>query len=129
MTYCSTYIGDLADPDFRIDEVLTINLPRHLFKPFPSPREHYNRLFHDWVKLRALSCKQIDYNGYLTQVTKDELLDYIEFVYGPDPRFMEPENLLASDVRGDDMRRLGEIKAFIATLDPTQRYALVAECD
>lgn len=66
MTQCSTYIGDLTHPDFRIDEVLTINLPRHLFKSFPSPREHYNRLFHDWVKLRALPCKQIDYNGYLT---------------------------------------------------------------
>lgn len=129
MTHCSTYIGDLDDPDFHIDQALTINLPRGLSKPFPRPREHYNILFHAWVKARALPCRQIDYNGHLVMVTKDELLDYLAYVYDTDPRYTGPEYVLASGLYHHEFKRLSEIKALIATLDPQRRYALVAECD
>lgn len=108
---------------------MTINLPRVLFKSFPSPREHYNILFHEWVKVRAVPCKPIDYNGWLVHATKDELLDYVAFVYDSDPAYTDPERSLASVLYRHVVERLNEIKAFIATLDTDRRYALVAECD
>jgi hypothetical protein len=129
MTYCSTYIGDLDDPNFHIEQILTINLPRALCAPFPSPREHYNRLFHEWVQARGVACVQTDYNGWVVQARKDELFDYVAFVYGSDPAYMDPERLSASDLRRQARAQLDEITAFIDTLDPDRRYALVAECD
>jgi hypothetical protein len=129
MTHCSTYIGDLDDPDFHIDQVLTINLPRHLSKTFPRPREHYNVLFHQWVKVRAMPCKQIDYDGYLVLLTKDELRDYIAYVYDSDPSYTNSKNISESGPHQHEVKRLKEIKTFITTLDPGRRYALIAECD
>jgi hypothetical protein len=77
MTYCSTYIGDLADPAFHWDGGdWNGNIPRGIspaFPPVPTPN-NYNRKFHDWVKSTKVTCKQTDYGGWVARVGNHTLV-------------------------------------------------------
>ena len=117
MTYCSTYVGDLDDPDFDPNGFDYGNIPRHIGPSFPPTGQHYNGPFHDWVKIRQIPIKETDHTAYVATVTKAQIEDYIAFAYGPAPD------------RGGSARQLSEIEAVLATLQANKLYALVAECD
>ena len=111
MTYCSTYIGDLADPSFSWNGGdWDGNIPRGISPAFPPTIEHYNRKFHDWVARTEVTCKQTDFGGWVARVDKPRLLDFIRFCYGPDPD-----------------EAVTELIEFVNTLEDGGEYALVAE--
>ncbi|QOL50236.1 hypothetical protein [Massilia litorea] len=129
MTYCSTYIGDLHDPKFDINNFEIGNLPRNLCPSFPPVGEHYNRPFHDWVGLREVPIKETDYTAYVATLSKSQIEDYIRFAYDSDPSYNDPKAMLTWEGKAYLVEKLNEIKDFVATLDPCKEYALVAECD
>ena len=113
MIYCSTYIGDLADPSFNWDGGdWNGNIPRGIspaFPPAPTPNS-YNKKFHDWVAGTKVTCKQTDYGGWVARVGKAQLLDFIRYCYGSD---------------GDEA--VNKLIKFVNSLEDTGQYALVAE--
>ncbi|MCP4469376.1 MAG: hypothetical protein GY815_01605 [Gammaproteobacteria bacterium] len=59
MTYCSTYIGDLDDPEFSWEEGnWSGNIPWGLGASFPGYLEHYNAQFKRWVVEADVTWKQ-----------------------------------------------------------------------
>ncbi|HZW12392.1 MAG TPA: hypothetical protein VFF81_04290 [Noviherbaspirillum sp.] len=129
MTCCSTYIGDLDDPKFNFNVFKSGNLPCSLAPDFPSVGRHYNGPFHEWVKARQIPVKETDHSGYVAQVTKAQLEDYIEFAYGSEPSYNDPAHMLMWDGVAYLVKQLDEVKAVVAHLDAQKFYALVAECD
>ena len=113
MTFCSTYIGDLADPAFCWDGGdWNGNIPRGIgpaFPPAPAP-DPYNGKFHDWVARRKVTCRQTDYGGWVARVGKAQLLDFIQYCYG-----------------SDRDEAVSELIDFVNSLEDTGQYALVAE--
>lgn len=130
MTYCSVYIGDLDDPNFDISARGPVgNIPRALSKSFPPDGEHYNRLFQQWIKDRQIACVQPDYSAFVARVTKAQIADYINYAYGSNSSYTDPEQMLRWEGKPYLVDKLEEIKALIASLDKDKLYALVAECD
>jgi hypothetical protein len=113
MTYCSTYIGDLADPAFHWDGGdWNGNIPRGISPAFPPLRtpNNYNRKFHDWVSRTKVTCKQTDYGGWVARVGKAQLLDFIQYCYGSET--------------DEAVNKLIEL---VNSLEDAGQYALVAE--
>ena len=111
MTYCSTYIGDLKDPKFSWDEGdWNGNIPRGLGASFPGYLEHYNAQVKRRVVEADVIWKQTDYGGWVTKVDKLQLLEFITYCYGPDPK-------------GSVL----ELIQFVNELDDNKIYGLVAE--
>jgi hypothetical protein len=111
MTYCSTYIGDLDDPKFSWEEGdWNGNIPRGLGESFPGYLEHYNAQFKRWVVEADVTWKQTDYGGWVAKVDKQQLLDFITYCYGTDPK-----------------GRVQELIQFVNGLDDNKIYGLVAE--
>lgn len=130
MTYCSVYIGDLDDPNFDITASGPVgNTPRALTKSFPAEGEHYNALFHRWIKDRQITCVETDYSAYVARVTKAQIADYVDYAYGSNESYTDPDCMLRWEGRPYLVDKLEKIKAFIASLDNEKLYALVAECD
>lgn len=129
MTYCSTYIGDLDDPEFHLDRPMTLNIPRALSDSFPPVGEHYNAMFHRWINEKQIPCVQTDYNGWVASVTKAQLNDYIDFAYGSCPSYTDVDKMLTWEGEAYLVAKLNIIKHLVATLDESKQYGLVAECD
>jgi hypothetical protein len=117
MTYCSTYIGDLADPSFHCDGGdWNGNIPRGIGPAFPKTLEHYpalghyNSKFFDWTGRTKVTRKQTDYGGWVARVTRAQLLDFIRFCYG-----------------SDQHEEVDKLIDFVNTLEESGEYALVAE--
>jgi len=113
MIYCSTYIGDLADPSFNWDGGdWNGNIPRGIspaFPPAPTPNS-YNKKFHDWVAGTKVTCKQTDYGGWVARVGRAQLLDFIRYCYGSE--------------RDEAVNKLIE---FVNSLEDAGQCALVAD--
>ncbi|MEN8131087.1 MAG: hypothetical protein ABFS45_13005 [Pseudomonadota bacterium] len=117
MTYCSTYIGDLSDPEFHWDGGdWNGNIPQGIGFPFPDTLEHYptlghyNSKFFDWVGREKVTYKQTDYGGWVARVNKAQLLNFIQFCYGSEPH-----------------EEVDKLIDFVNTLEESDEYALVAE--
>jgi len=111
MTFCSTYIGDLDDPSFSWEaDNWSGNIPRRLGPSFPGYLEHYNAQFKRWVVEANVTWKQTDYGGWVAKVDKLQLLDFITYCYGPDPK-----------------GKVLELIQFVNDLDDNKIYGLVAE--
>jgi hypothetical protein len=126
MTYCSTYIADLNDPNFDPNVFAVGNLPRQLAPSFPSVWEHYNAPFHRWVKERQIPTRVIDHSAFLAIVTKAQIEDYIALTYGNRPGYNDPKEMANHKT---DVSTLNAIKAVVTTFDDHKLYGLVAECD
>ena len=130
MTNASVYIGDINDPAFDINAQGPFgNIPRALCKSFPPSREAHNLLFHGWVKDRQILWMQTDATGFVAPVTKAQLLDYVDYVYGSDDSYTDPAHMLCWEGKPYLVDWLIEIQVFISTLEETKLYALVAETD
>ena len=113
MTYCSTYIGDLAGPSFKWNGGdWNGNIPPRISPTFPPVRmpNNYNRKFHDWVASTKVTCKQTDYGGWVARVGKAQLLDFIQYCYGSE--------------RDEAVNKFVD---FVNSLEDAGQYALVAE--
>jgi len=124
MTECTVYIGDLDDPRFHWEGGdWSGNIPKALSADFPHVGEHYNKCFHDWVDKSGVECRQTDFGGWVCRVTAKLLADYIEYCYGTDSIYTDPDKKLAWKHLND---RLENMRRFVADLDDDRLYALVA---
>ena len=95
MTVCAVYVGDLNDPSFdwdRVDDAVSI--PSGLSPDFPPWRGPYLSCFHEWVERSGIECKQTWHEVWVAKVTKGQIHDYIEYCYGSDPSYIDPDKWL-----------------------------------
>jgi hypothetical protein len=123
MPYCDVYIGSLEDKSFQwtniSDERWGIgNAPFRIGPTFPPPAP-FNTLV-DKIDKEYFSGKQIDWGAYVAIVTKRQIQDFIEECYRNDKTYSDPYYM--PHLYG----RLHELKQFVASLDPTKRFFLVA---
>ena len=125
MTYCSTYIVDLSDPDFHWEGgTWNGNIPRRLSPVFPwIPSQHYNSKFYEWVEATGVVSKQTDFDGFVAIVTKAQILDFVDFCYE-----MDAQRLHSKVLPDQEMDALNEVLRCVAQLRENKHYALVAQC-
>jgi hypothetical protein len=124
MTICTVYIGDLDDPDFCWDGGdWNGNIPKPLASDFPPVGGHYNKCFHRWVDKTGIEFRKTDFGGWVCRVKPRQLADYIEYCYGTDSMYTNPDKKLAWEHLND---RLDNLREVVASLDEEKRYALVA---
>ena len=124
MTACDVYIGDLDDPEFYwYGGDWNGNVPKSLASDFPPVGGSYNECFHRWVDKSGVECRQTDFGGWVCKGTSQQLADYIDYCYGADSKYTDPDKKLYWDHFND---RLEEIRRFVADLEDDKEYALVA---
>ena len=127
MTICTVYIGDLDDPKFCwVGGDWNGNIPQPLASDFPTVGGHYNECFHRWVDKSGIECRKTDFGGWVAKVTQTQLLDYIDYCYGSDPGYNEPDRMLMWEGRPYLVDRLDALRKFVAGLEEDKEYALVA---
>jgi hypothetical protein len=115
MTDCSVYVGRLSDRSFKWDGGdWNGNVPRSISPEFPPAREHYNGVFHAWVKHSGVECKQTDFGGWVAKVTKAQIEDYLRYCY-------QGQEDLPWVAHG-----LPELQSCVSNLNAKTVYALVA---
>ena len=124
MTICTVYIGDLDDPKFCwVGGDWNGNIPQPLASDFPTVGGHYNECFHRWVDKSGVVCRKTDFGGWVSKVTPRQLAGYIEYCYGGDSKYSDPDKAL---VWKDLKDRLDDLREFVAGLEDDKEYALVA---
>jgi hypothetical protein len=128
MTCCSMFIGDLHGFDWQGD--WNGNLPGSLTSPFPPVRDdHYHSKFDEWVEKAGVFHAQTDFDGFVARVTKAQILEFIEFCYGSDSSYTDPDRMLrSSDGKAFLVEKLDRLKVEVAALDDGIDYGLVSEC-
>jgi hypothetical protein len=127
MTMCSVYVGNLDDEKFCWEGGdWNGNVPTSITSHFPPAREHYNGLYHDWLKTSEIEWKQTDFGGWVAKVSKSQILEYIEFCYGTDPSYTDPEKAMTWEGRLYQVEALQEIREQVMALPDGLRLALVA---
>jgi hypothetical protein len=108
MTYRDVYVGELG-PDEALDwggDPRIGNAPKRIGPFFhPIDKSPYE-LLHRAIDMNTLTGRQVDWGAVAARVTVDDIRAFVDECYGP-------------DVPAD-------IASFIASLDPTRPYALVA---
>ena len=124
MTACDVYIGDLDDPEFYWDGGdWNGNVPKPIASVFPPVGGHYNECFHRWVDESGVECRQTDFGGWVARVTRQQLVDYIEYCYGAESKYTDPDEGQAWKHLVD---RLEKVRQEVASFDEGRLYALVA---
>jgi hypothetical protein len=127
MTTCAVYIGDLNDPSFDWDgDDDATSIPSGLSPEFPPNKEPLLGCFHEWVERSGVECKLTWHEVWVARVTKAQIHDYIEYCYGSDPSYNDPDKWLTWEGRPYLVDRLDAVKEFVAGLDRQEQYALVA---
>ena len=129
MTYCSIYVGDLDDPDFHWEGGdWNGNIPTAVTPGFPPTSESYNGDFFKWVHDRPdIVWKQTDYGGYVAKVTKTQILEFIDFCYGPDPNYRAPRKIRRHKKNLNTVYDPKEMRDYVMMLSDANEYGLVAE--
>ena len=124
MTACDVYIGDLDDPQFHWDGGdWNGNVPKPIASVFPPVGGSYNECFHRWVDESGVECRQTDFGGWVARVSQEQLADYIEYCYGSESMYTDPDKRQAWKHLVD---RLEKLRHVVAGLDQGRLYALVA---
>jgi len=119
MTMTTVYIGDINDPSFDWDGA--DGIPKNLNRDFPPDGNSYLGYFHRWIEKSGVECKLTWYEVWVAIVTKNQINDYIEYCYGSDPSYNDPNIWLPHLVD-----RLDSVKVFVSELNSHEQYALVA---
>lgn len=124
MTACDVYIGDLDDPEFHWNGGdWNGNVPKPIASVFPPVGGHYNECFHRWLRESGVECRQTDFGGWVCRVTPRELADYIEYCYGSDSMYTDPDK---RETWKHLIDRLDKLRQVVTELDEGKQYALVA---
>ena len=127
MTHRDVYLGNANDPNFDVVGNWAGNFPRRIGPLWP--RQKQSETFDQWgvyseIVARAMSRQyegcMTDWGCWVTLMTRSELLEFIEECYGDRPVY-PPE----WTIRGKNPEDY-EIRAFVRSLDPEQKYYLVA---
>lgn len=122
------YVGDLDDPAFQWEGGdWDGNIPSAVTPNFPPPSQHYNADYFEWVGNSGVEWKKTDFSGYVARVTKPQILEFIDFCYGPDPSYRGPRRTRIRNRKPHIVYDPNEIRDFVVSLSDAKEYALVAE--
>lgn len=127
MTMCSVYVGNLDDEKFCWDGGdWNGNVPSPITSQFPCAQQHYNGLYHDWLKVVGVEFKKTDFGGWVAKVTKSQILDYIDFCYGTDSTYVDPQRHFTWEGRPYLVEALEKVRQQVMALPDELRLGLVA---
>ena len=112
MTMCSVYVGNLNDPSFNWDQ--GEGIPKCIIGNLPPDRKPYLRCFHEWVEKSGVECKKTWYEVWVARVSKAQIHDYIEYGYGSDPGYNDPDKMLTWEGRPYLGDRLDSVKELVS---------------
>lgn len=118
MSFLDVHIGNLDDPTFHWEGG---NCPGKLGPWFP-PGVQSGLRGPFWTLIERITTnqfegKQSDWGSWVAKVNKEQIEAFIDEVYGT---YEQPEALAHL------CKKFDELKAFVATLDPTKQYVIVA---
>jgi hypothetical protein len=123
VTITNVYIGKLSggpDPlDWSRDPATGVPPPR-LGEFFPPARQPLFLTLLRKIKEGVLEGRQIDWGAWGAEVSKLQILQFIEEVYDGDETYLDPTK--APHL----FPMLADLVSFVGTLDDNERYALVA---
>ena len=122
MSWFDVYIGSLDDPAFRWGTTsYNGSIPHKKGPGFPDGRTHFDRVVHK-IRQGVLRGKQVDnYGGYVAQVTKKELLEFLDEYYTKE--WYAGEKPLEYEKYRQEVE---ELREYIWSLDQEKEYLLVA---
>lgn len=82
----------------------------------------------DWTGMRGIAMKDIDGVTFSARVKRDQLLDFINFVYADDPSYTDPAQMLTWKGRAFLAHQLIDLRAFVTQeLNARLWYDLMAD--
>jgi hypothetical protein len=126
MTSFDVYIGDLEGPDFKLKGGnWSGNFPQQLGPTFPpssgmAPMDIYLKV-HALAESGKYPSEQTDWGCWVVIMTRNELLKYIDRLYGDGPIQVFDLTIKEGETREDH-----DIRLFVQSLDPIKRFGLVA---
>ena len=105
----------------------TTYLPIESFPP-ASGRGYWDSILAQWCHQAEVECKQADGYTLVARVKKEQLEDFIRFVYEGDGSYCDPKHMLTWKGRAYLAHRLTDLRAFVAQqLRPRIWYELNAD--
>ena len=105
----------------------TTYLPIESFPP-ASGRGYWDSILAQWCHQAEVECKQADGYTLVARVKKEQLEDFIRFVYEGDGSYFDPQHMLTWKGRAYLAHRLTDLRAFVAQqLRPRIWYELNAD--
>lgn len=84
----------------------------------------------EWAKMRGIAMKDIDGENFSARVKKDQILDFINFVYADDTSYTDPARMLTWKGRAFLAHQLIDLRAFVVQeLNSRLWYELIAYMD
>ncbi len=124
MTFYEAYIGDLkedADEPFTLEEGdWNGHFPDRISELFPPERSGespFSRIM-GLAFQKTYKGAQTDWGTWVAVVSKQDITAFLSEVYGDEPVPLHMEHL---------NKQLAELREFVAGLDDSKRYALVAQ--
>lgn len=96
---------------------------------FPPLDEYktWPELLRSWGEARGLNLRKVNGAGVEAKVTKDEIFDFIQYVYGGAESYVDPAKMLTWNGDAYLVHRLVNLRAFVAKhLDTGVQYAIRA---
>ena len=97
------------------------------------PPNHFNigywpTVLREWCKENKLEIEQVDSLTISTKIKKNQIEDFIQYVYGKDPSYNDPAKMLMWKGRAHHANYLIDLRALVAQyLDSTLWYELNAD--
>jgi len=126
VTFFDVYIGDLDDPDFKQEDGnWSGNFPKQLGPTFPwvtdiAPINIYLKV-HSLAKSGKYPSAQTDWGCWVVTMTRNQILKFIDHVYGEGP--IQVNNLT---IKEGQTREDHDVRLFAESLDPSKKFGLVA---
>jgi hypothetical protein len=122
------FVGDLKNFNWEGGD-WNGNLPKRLTSAFPPVNKYsYHGALDRWVRKVGAFYAQTDFDAYVARVTRAQILDFIEFCYGWDSSYTDPDQMLRSHGTAYLVEQLDKLKREVASLDDATEYGLVSEC-
>jgi hypothetical protein len=81
-----------------------------------------------WARERGLQIDESEPLAVSVKVKKDQLADFVEYVYGKDPSYKDPAKMLTWKGKAYLVHQLDDLRAFVAQeLNPRLWYKLKAD--
>jgi len=82
----------------------------------------------DWCQSRNINWREIDGTTVAAKVKRDQIRDFVEFVYADAPIYNDPEQMFIWKGKAYMAHGLADLRAFVAQeLNPRLWYELMAD--
>lgn len=97
---------------------------------FPMHPNHmfWTGVLRDWCQSRNINWREIDGTTVAAKVKRDQIRDFVEFVYADAPIYNDPEQMFIWKGKAYMAHGLADLRAFVAQeLNPRLWYELMAD--